>query len=925
MSKLSSLLLCGVVSATAVRSVEASPQAALPVHESEHDDRMAPDEPDLRSAWSPDWAEPAVPGTRPVQTAFAALTPSARQPQGALSGRIVFMNAGHGWTFDPAAWRLQRPSGLNEMNEDYGNLDQMNLFAAYCFNAGAVVVPMRPIGHQTSEVVLDNDDAGVVFSGAWSDSTSPIYWGSPGDVPYRFASLSAAETATATYTPAIPQTGRYPVYCWTRHGSDRGDQLYRIRHTGGETRLRIPHHMVGNGWVYLGEYQFNAGTDSAKGAVVISNLRSSATGSVVIADAVRFGIGMGSVDRGGGVSGYPHEEENMRYWVQSQLGQGQSVSLYEGSGNDEQDSWSAPPKMSAEMNRGPSQPPGGSDVLDYKRVHISFHSNAGGGRGTVGLITGTPTPNQAALAQLAGRAVTDELVALGSPPLEVPWFNKASVTYTGGYSEITGSLYDYEMDATIIEVAFHDNESDARLMRDPKARAAVAKAAMHAVVRYFNTYDTNQPAPLAFLPEAPTGLRATAANAKGQVELSWAAPASLGGSQPPTNYVVYRSSDGRGFGEPVDVGNAASFTVTNLLPGLDHYFRVAAVNAGGESMPSEVAGCRMAPTNGAPRVLVVNAFDRSDRSANLRQDLVRQKYVPPGANGANERVLPDRNNAFDYVVPHGRAIAAAGWAFDSCQNESVANGQVLLGDYAVVVWACGNESSADETFSSVEQSRIGTYLDAGGSLFVSGGEVAYDLGRPSGPTSADRAFLQNRLRSGYVADSSGSHTVLPAMGGLFAGRAGAAFDDGDSGIYRVAFPDVLSAVNGSAVALSYSGGSGGAAAVQYDGATGGGRLVVFGFPFETITDPLRREEYMADILAFLAPPPVRLELISVLPENQVRLVLSGEAGAAITLQSATNLPLWSTLTNLPNPSGTIIHTDMVAPGVLQKFYRATTP
>jgi hypothetical protein len=82
---------------------------------------------------------------------------------------------------------------------------------------------------------------------------------------------------------------------------------------------------------------------------------------------------------------------------------------------------------------------------------------------------------------------------------------------------------------------------------------------------------------------------------------------------------------------------------------------------------------------------------------------------------------------------------------------------------------------------------------------------------------------------------------------------------------------------------------------------------------------------MADILAFLVPPPVRFELISVLPENRVRLVLSGEAGAAITLQSATNLPLWSTLTNLPNPSGTLIHTDVVSPGVLQKFYRATKP
>jgi hypothetical protein len=99
----------------------------------------------------------------------------------------------------------------------------------------------------------------VTFAGSWSDSSQTTFWGTAGDVPYRFASLSATETATATYTPTIPVAGFYPVYTWVLAGSDRGDQLYRIRHTGGESLVRIPHHMVGNGWIYLGEYYFNAG------------------------------------------------------------------------------------------------------------------------------------------------------------------------------------------------------------------------------------------------------------------------------------------------------------------------------------------------------------------------------------------------------------------------------------------------------------------------------------------------------------------------------------------------------------------------------------------------------------------------------------------------------------------------------------------
>jgi hypothetical protein len=806
-------------------------------------------ETEIRAAETPEVSEEIVPATDSpmIAAAFAAFGPSPQQRQGALSGKIVYLNSGHGWTFDPTYWRLQRPV-INEMNEDYGNLDQLNFFAQYCFNAGATVVSMRPLGQQTNEVILDNDDAGVVFSGTWNNSSQSAYWGSPGDVPYRFASLNASETATATYTPNIPVPGIYPVYTWVLAGSDRGEQLYRIRHTGGESWVRIPHHMVGNGWIYLGEYHFNAGANAASGSVVISNLRGSAQGTVIIADAIRFGNGMGSIDRGGGLSGYPREHESMRYWIQANLAQGQSTSLYDGGGDDEQDSWSAPPKMSAHMNREAA-----GTILD--RIHISFHSNAGTNtaRGTVALITGDPTPYQAVLAEIVGGEVNDDLVALGSPPLEYPWANRSSHTVTGGYGEITGSSFNDEMPATIVEVAFHSNASDAALMRDPKARAAVARATLHGIVKFMNQQDTNNPPPLAFLPEPPTNLRAIAGT-NGQINFAWAAPVSSGGSQTPTNYVLYRSTNGIGFGNPVSVGNATSYSVSNLTAGADYYFRLTAANAGGESMPSETVGCRIAITNNAPRVLVVNAFDRFDRTGNLRHNVDPKNWQQPGNTGSIERVVPRWNNAFDYVVAYGQALAAAGWAFDSCQNEAIANNQIFLTNYAVVIWAAGNESTTSETFSSVEQSRLNTYLATGGALFASGADIAFDLDRPSGPSAADRIFLQSKLHAAYTADNSGSYTVTTAPGGIFAGRASAGFDNGNNRIYWVKTPDVLTPVGNATIALSYSGGAGGVAAIQYDGAVGSGRVVLFGFPFETITSAPRRAEYLSDILNFLTEP-----------------------------------------------------------------------
>ena len=48
-----------------------------------------------------------------------------------------------------------------EIVEDLGNQDQMTFLVDYLFRAGATIVPLRPVGHQIHEVVLDNDDVGV--------------------------------------------------------------------------------------------------------------------------------------------------------------------------------------------------------------------------------------------------------------------------------------------------------------------------------------------------------------------------------------------------------------------------------------------------------------------------------------------------------------------------------------------------------------------------------------------------------------------------------------------------------------------------------------------------------------------------------------------------------------------------------------------
>jgi hypothetical protein len=128
---------------------------------------------------------------------------------------------------------------------------------------------------------------------------------------------------------------------------------------------------------------------------------------------------------------------------------------------------------------------------------------------------------------MVGHAVNDELVAIGAPPLETAWSNRgssdASVTFARtdyAFGEIRSSANGNEFDATITEVAFHDNALDAQLMRDPKVRAAIARALYHATVKYFNTYGGSS---ATRAPDSPTSTRATT-DASGNVTLSWTAP-----------------------------------------------------------------------------------------------------------------------------------------------------------------------------------------------------------------------------------------------------------------------------------------------------------------------------------------------------------------------------------------------------------------
>ncbi|WP_145283498.1 golvesin C-terminal-like domain-containing protein [Pirellulimonas nuda] len=794
----------------------------------------------------------------PIAVALRAATPPGSQPHGGLAGKIVYLHGGHGYTADAPGrgdWGSQRPLLLG-MIEDLGNKDQMDFLADYLWRSGATIAALRPVGHQPNEVVLDNADPAVTFHGDWSDGAGPIWFGGagegdPGVAPFRIAQTSPQETAYARYRPKIAEAGFYPVYCWTPVGDDRAaDQLYRIHHAGGDTEVAVNHRRVGAGTVYLGTFYFEAGDG---GYVDVSN-RSDDAGKIVVADMIRFGNGRGDIDRGGGVSGLNREDEAGLYWVQwhADRAHGVPTTTYRELKSDRDATISLAPRYARFMNRA-------QDGAPSDRVFISFHSNASEGgaqRGVLGLYNGNgrasaTTPNQFRLAELLAREVNDDLVAQAGR-FEHDWFDRGkNVTLDRTdleFGEINNEYGLDEFDATIIETGFHDNRQDAEMLRDPRVRDALARATYQGLLKYFAEVDggnTNATA----LPPAPTGLCA-AGLAAGEVTLSWAPPATSGSDThgaksaawaggPPTGYRVYASPNGYGFDVEADVrdGAATACTLAGLEPNRLTFFYVVATNAGGESSRSHVVAC--VPRGKGPRVLVVDGFDRNDRTLNPTQKALQ--------GGDVERVWPRGGNTQDYVVPTAAALHAAGpdLAIDSASDDSVASGSLRLEGYAAAFWILGAESSDDQTLSEELQARLKQFLEQGGRLMVSGSEAAWDLDH----LDHGRNFFRETLHAQYVADDAQSSEAKGVADSIFSGlelRFGA-----NPLAYSPKSPDVLRPVAGGELALTYAGGQAGAG-VTFNGTAGDGKVVLLGFPFETIAGADDRQAAMERVLRFFA-------------------------------------------------------------------------
>ena len=304
------------------------------------------------------------------------------------------------------------------------------------------------------------------------------------------------------------------------------------------------------------------------------------------------------------------------------------------------------------------------------------------------------------------------------------------------------------------------------------------------------------------------------------ISLVWQAqdPESISG------FHLYTHAIGSGWSLLSDIEPSVStlqFANENNEPVFFKMTSVSSVDSVSESYSSDIYGTYQ--TDEYKDILIVDGFDRTNGS-----------YALPYHNFAKRM---------------GLALHPWGYSFDMVDNDAVIDGSVQLSQYTAVFWLLGDESTEHETFSVSEQNKVKNYLSEGGRLFVSGSEVAWDLDNMG--SSTDRDFIHDYLKAGYGSDDANAYTVNGVDGTLFDGLT-LHYDNGSHGVYEENYPDAFSSIGGSTPALMYSNGL--IAATQFSGVVPGSnlnaRIVVMGFPFETIYNDQEKEALAGRLLAF---------------------------------------------------------------------------
>lgn len=808
-----------------------------------------------------------------------------------LFDRHLSLWASHGRYYDGKKdrWKWQRPNLFGTTEDLFTQTIVIPYLIPMLENAGAVVFTPRERDWQKNEVIVDNGGRGYVedngketwktaqekgfayHAGTYRDGENPFTQGTARAVK----ATKKADVSWASYQPNIPQGGKYAVYVsYQSLKNSVSDAQYIVMHKGQRTVFKVNQQMGGGTWVYLGTFDFDRGNNEFN-RVVVTN--SSSESGVVTTDAVRFGGGMGNIERGGSCSGMPRCLEGARYSAQW-AGAPYSVYSSKNGSDDYGDDINVRSNMTNWLAGGSTYVP----TLEGKKVPIELslavHSDAG-----------YTTVNDSIIGSLAICTTSFNDGRLNSGVSRMVSHDFADSLLTGLQRDISGKyrkwtrryLWDRnysetrkpEVPSAIIETMSHQNFADMRRGLDPNFRFTLARSLYKTILRFVNG---NHSVPSVVQPLPVSNFRIER-NSSGGLRLSWIAekdeqePTAV-----PTSYIVYTSEDGMGFDNGTVV-YTSSFDF-EAKKGVNYCFKVTALNRGGESFPSETLAAYLSKSAHAKDILVVDGFSRLSGPA-VVDDYSRQGFdigsdigvsygLTAGWNGRQQCFDKSRagsegegslgycgdelagrfimGNNRDGSVCHVKDIAMSGaYNVVGCSLEALDNNLVKLDHYNLVDIAFGLQRNDGhslvvyKTFSETLQSKLRSYAKSGGRILVSGAYVGSDMTQPH-----ERSFMSDVLKTTFTGtDTNAGNNMVDGLG--------LSFDiirQINDRHFAATSVDRIAACDGSSfAAMRYQNGS--TAGVAYDGTDY--KSFVMGYPYECINNVRTRQQVMKGLLGFL--------------------------------------------------------------------------
>lgn len=654
-------------------------------------------------------------------------------------------------------WEFQRARLFQTVEDLFTQSFVLPFLVPMLENAGAYVFLPRERDYHRAEVIIDNDVSSANSSylenntnGSWINGTDSGFANRKdfyleNENPFRMgtyrqisASDNALKLSSCEWVPDMPERGKYAVYIsYKSLPNSAEDAQYTVYHLGGQTKFSVNQKMGGGTWIFLGYFCFDKGK-SNNCKVVLTNYGKK-DGTIITADAVKIGGGMGNIARypqpkmqsvtdslapmpapviNPQLSYYPRYTEGARYWLQW-AGAPDSVYSRTKGENDYLDDFQSRAFWVNYLAGGSSVLPNQQGLNVPVDLAFALHSDAG------------TTPNDSVVGTLGicmtqfnnqqfenGKSrwtsrdlveyVMEEVVNSIRREYEPKWTRRQ--LWNRSYAEARVP----NVPSMILEVLSHQNFADMRYGLDPAFRFTVSRAIYKGILKFLaQQHQTDyvvQPLPV-------NNFYARFSKEKEQeVVLGWKPTEDeKEPSAKPTKYIVYTREDDNDFDNGrVVVGNTAHIAIRKDKI---YSFKITAANDGGESFPSEILSvCRRSAEKGV--VMIVNAFDRVSAPDHFQvgdtiagfADYVdhgvpytnQYNYVGPqtdfdrrsafvnnyrpgfgaSANNFETRVLA--GNSFDYPFVHGKAVSDAGYSFVSASRDAVSSDGVALNEYAVV-------------------------------------------------------------------------------------------------------------------------------------------------------------------------------------------------------------------------------------------------